>query len=58
VDVGGRGRRDNIFMNDFAGSGRTNGNDTSSFIVIKDSNQAATRPTPCAPPSASREAAT
>lgn len=29
---------DNIFMNDFAGSGRTNGNDTGSYIVIKDSN--------------------
>jgi len=29
---------DNIFMNDFAGSGRTNGNDTSAYIVIKDSN--------------------
>ena len=25
-------------MNDFAGSGRSNGNDTSSFIVVKDSN--------------------
>jgi hypothetical protein len=30
--------QDNIFFNDFAGSGRLNGNDTSSFIVIKDSN--------------------
>lgn len=30
--------QDNIFMSDFAGSGRTNDNDTSSFIVIKDSN--------------------
>jgi hypothetical protein len=30
--------QDNIFMNDFAGSGRVNGNDTSSYIVIKDSN--------------------
>lgn len=29
---------DNIFMNDFAGSGRTNSNDTGSYIVIKDSN--------------------
>jgi hypothetical protein len=29
---------DNIFFNDFAGSGRPNLNDTSSFIVIKDSN--------------------
>ncbi len=29
---------DNVFFNDFEGSGRTNGNDTSSFIVIKDSN--------------------
>jgi hypothetical protein len=27
----------NIFFNDFEGSGRTNGNDTSSFIVIKNS---------------------
>lgn len=32
--------QDNIFMNDFAGSGRTNGNDTSSYIVVKDSNGA------------------
>ena len=31
---------DNIFFNDFAGSGRPNLNDTSSFIVIKDSNAA------------------
>ncbi|MBW2260695.1 MAG: hypothetical protein JRG91_01885 [Deltaproteobacteria bacterium] len=31
--------QDNIFMSDFDGSGRTNGNDTSSYIVIKDSNQ-------------------
>ena len=31
--------QDNIFFNDFAGSGRVNGNDTSSFIVIKDSNE-------------------
>lgn len=31
--------RGNIFLNDFAASGRTNGNDTSSYIVIKDSNQ-------------------
>jgi hypothetical protein len=30
--------RDNVFFNDFAGSGRPVGNDTSSFIVIKDSN--------------------
>jgi len=30
--------RDNIFFNDFAGSGRANGNDTSAYIVIKDSN--------------------
>jgi BACON domain-containing protein/S-layer family protein len=29
---------DNIFFNDFAGSNRTNTNTTSSFIVIKDSN--------------------
>ncbi len=29
---------DNIFFNDLAGSGRTNHNDTSSYIVIKDSN--------------------
>ncbi|HWP41589.1 MAG TPA: choice-of-anchor Q domain-containing protein, partial [Blastocatellia bacterium] len=29
---------DNVFFNDFAGSGRTNTNSTSSFIVIKDSN--------------------
>ncbi len=28
----------NVFFNDFAGSGRPNDNDTSSFIVIKDSN--------------------
>lgn len=28
----------NVFFNDFEGSGRTNGNDTSSFIVIKDSD--------------------
>lgn len=28
----------NVFFNDFSGSGRTNGNDTSSYIVIKDSN--------------------
>ncbi len=28
----------NVFFNDFAGSGRTNNNDTSSYIVIKDSN--------------------
>lgn len=30
--------RDNVFFNDFEGSGRTNNNDTSSFVVIKDSN--------------------
>lgn len=30
--------RKNIFFNDFIGSGRTNGNNTSSYIVIKDSN--------------------
>ena len=30
--------QDNIFFSDFAGSGRTNSNDTSSYIVIKDSN--------------------
>jgi hypothetical protein len=30
--------RDNVFMNDFAGSGRVNGNDTSGYIVVKDSN--------------------
>jgi hypothetical protein len=30
--------RHNVFFNDFEGSGRTNGNDTSSHIVIKDSN--------------------
>jgi len=29
---------DNVFFNDFAASGRTNNNDTSSYIVIKDSN--------------------
>lgn len=28
----------NVFFNDFEGSGRSNGNDTSSFIVIKDSD--------------------
>jgi hypothetical protein len=28
----------NVFMNDFAGSGRPNDNNTSSYIVIKDSN--------------------
>ena len=31
--------QDNVFFNDFAGSSRTNNNDTSSYIVIKDSNQ-------------------
>jgi hypothetical protein len=30
--------QDNIFFNDFAGSGRANPGNTSSFIVIKDSN--------------------
>jgi hypothetical protein len=30
--------QDNVFFNDFEGSGRSNGNDTSSYIVIKDSN--------------------
>ena len=30
-------------MNDFAGSSRTNGNDTSSYIVVKDSNGAGDR---------------
>lgn len=30
--------RGNVFFNDFAGSGRPVGNDTSSYIVIKDSN--------------------
>ena len=30
--------RGNVFFNDFAGSGRVNGNSTSSYIVIKDSN--------------------
>ncbi len=30
--------RDNVFFNDFAGSGRSNSNNTSSFIVIKDSD--------------------
>jgi hypothetical protein len=30
--------QDNTFFNDFAGSGRENNNDTSSYIVIKDSN--------------------
>ena len=29
---------ENVFFNDFAASGRVNNNDTSSFIVIKDSN--------------------
>lgn len=32
--------RDNVFFNDFAGSGRANDNSTSSYIVIKDSNDA------------------
>lgn len=30
--------QDNVFFSDFAGSGRSNRNDTGSFIVIKDSN--------------------
>ncbi|MDX1999291.1 MAG: DUF1565 domain-containing protein [Thermoanaerobaculia bacterium] len=30
--------RENVFFNDFAGSGRPVGNDTSSYVVIKDSN--------------------
>jgi hypothetical protein len=30
--------QDNVFFNDFAGSGRSNNNDTSSYIVVKDSN--------------------
>lgn len=30
--------QDNVFFNDYAGSGRTNQNNTSSYIVIKDSN--------------------
>lgn len=30
--------RNNVFFNDFAGSGRPNTNDTGAFIVIKDSN--------------------
>jgi len=30
--------QDNIFMSDFEGSGRVDGSDTSSFIVVKDSN--------------------
>ena len=30
--------QDNVFFNDFEGSGRSNGSDTSSYIVIKDSN--------------------
>lgn len=30
--------QDNVFFNDFEASGRTNGEDTSSFVVIKDSN--------------------
>lgn len=29
---------DNVFFNDFAASGRTNPNNTSSFVVVKDSN--------------------
>ncbi len=29
---------DNIFFNNFAASGRSNGNDTSSYVVVKDSN--------------------
>jgi hypothetical protein len=30
--------QENIFLNDFAGSERANGNDTSAYVVIKDSN--------------------
>jgi|CXWL01.1.fsa_nt_gi hypothetical protein len=30
--------RENVFFNDFAGSGRPVGNDTSSYVVVKDSN--------------------
>ena len=30
--------QDNIFLNDFAGSGRSNANSTSAYVVIKDSN--------------------
>ncbi len=33
--------QDNVFLNDFEGSGRTNPKNTGSFIVIKDSNGAA-----------------
>jgi hypothetical protein len=29
---------DNVFFNNFAASGRVNGNDTSSYVVVKDSN--------------------
>ncbi len=29
---------DNVFFNNFAASGRSNGNDTSSYVVVKDSN--------------------
>lgn len=29
---------DNVFFNNFQASGRTNGNDTASFVVVKDSN--------------------
>lgn len=32
--------QDNIFFSDFAGSGRSNTNETSSFVVVKDSNGA------------------
>jgi hypothetical protein len=31
---------DNVFFNNFAASGRTNANDTSSYVVVKDSNSA------------------
>lgn len=31
---------ENVFFNNFAASGRSNGNDTASFIVVKDSNGA------------------
>ena len=33
--------RDNVFFNDFAGSGRSNSNDTAGFILIKDVDGAA-----------------
>jgi hypothetical protein len=31
--------QDNVFFNDFAGSGKTNGNDTSSYVLVKDSSE-------------------